>query len=317
MPLTLEQIAQLFDELKLPRALAAKGSPIDIVCPNESLHTRREGRATCRLWSDVCPHLFCFHAHCCEANQELNTWLRLKVLGTTEFPEDFEGSLPETNRRLAPGDYVYAKTVARKFPRLLKQFLKTNPPLEPIPIQAVDFLRRLDVFKPNDAVWIGRKTDSGRPACKINFRTLKEWGESPPLPSWAYTVGGAFPPGCFTRRQAFVKRGRMLVLESDWLSIPETLAMARWVADEFSVPLLAAVDSGGKSLHCYFRYPADGQLWVDWWRPALIEAGFDPATFYPHQPVRLVGQLRENGTVQQLLWARRPPKPRTRTDLPK
>jgi hypothetical protein len=43
MPLTLDQIACLFDELKLPRALAVKGSPIDIVCPNESLHSRRDG----------------------------------------------------------------------------------------------------------------------------------------------------------------------------------------------------------------------------------------------------------------------------------
>jgi hypothetical protein len=312
MPLTTDQIATLFDELKLPRALAAEGSPIDIICPNEELHTQRDERTTCRLWFDVCPHLFCFHANCRVANQELNVWLRLKVLGSTDFPEDFE--LSESSRRKAAADYVYARKVERNLPRLLKKFLKTNPSLEPIPVTAVDFLRRLRVFKPDDIVWIGKENSSGQPMHAANFHTLEQWKALPPL--WSFTTGAAYLPGSFQRCGANVAAVRALILESDSLPMPETFAMARWVEDEFSLPLLAAVSSGNTSLHCYFKYP--DREWVDCYGPALEAAGFDPRTFRPTQPIRLAGQRRaDNGAVQSLLWVRRPvrTKPRTRQKI--
>jgi hypothetical protein len=305
MQLTSEQIAALFDELKLPRALAAKGSPVDIVCPNEPLHTQHDGRASCRLWFDTCPHLYCFHLHCYETNQELNTWLRLKVLGSTEFPDDF---LPEEGGPKTAGDYVYAKNVERRFPKLLQRFRKSAPALEPIAIKAIDFLRRLRVFKSDDLVWVGQLNSAGLPKHVEQFHTLEEWTVTPPWLTWDYTAGGVFLPGCFSRSKANVKAVRALILESDSLSMEDTFAMARWVEDEFSLPLLAAVSSGNTSLHCYFRYP--GQDWVDAYRPALIAVGFDRKTFSPVQPVRLAGQRRaDNGTEQSLLWVRRP-KPR-------
>jgi hypothetical protein len=307
MQLTLDQIAQLFDELKIPRALAAKGSPIDIVCPNESLHTRHDGRASCRLWFDNCPHLYCFHAHCYEANQELNLWLRLHVLGTSEFPDDF---LPEEGEPKVPADYLYAKAVAGQFPKLLRQFRKTNPTLQPIAVGPVNFLRRLRVFKSDDLIWIGRENSSGRSMHATHFRTLEQWESLPPSQDWSFTTGAAFLPGTFRRAKANVKAVRALILESDSLSMEDTFAIARWVEDEFSLPLLAAVSSGNKSLHCYFRYP--GQDWVDCYGPALISVGFDRRTFSPVQPVRLARQRRaDNGAVQLLLWIGRP-KPRAR-----
>jgi hypothetical protein len=299
MPLTPEQIVRVLDELKLPRALAAKGSPLDIICPHEELHSHRDGRPTCRLWFDTCPHLYCFHSHCREVNQELNTWLRLKVLGTTEFPDDFEPA----NGRKAPADYAFARAVASMLPRLLKKFRPCAAALEPSQVAAADFLRRLRVFKPDDHVWIGKENSSGQPVHAANFRTLEQWKAASPPPMWSFTTGVAYLPGSFRRANANIKAVRALILESDELTVPETFAMARWVEDEFSLPLLAAVSSGNKSLHCYFRYP--GQNWVDTYGPALIAAGFDPRTFRPTQPIRLAGQVRaDNGAVQPLLWAR-------------
>ena len=149
-----------------------------------------------------------------------------------------------------------------------------------IQMSAPDFLRRLKVFKPDDLIWIGRKTSSGAPIHRIHFRTLAQWKASPPPPGWCYTAGAVFRPGSFSRSKSNVLAVRALILESDSLPLRETFAMARWVEDEFSVPLLACVHSGGKSLHCYFKHPDPNfkHGWVDQWGPALAAAGFDRRT---------------------------------------
>jgi hypothetical protein len=228
----------------------------------------------------------------------------LRVLGTTEFPDDF---LPEEDRPndcKVPGDYEYARTVAREFPKLLRRFWYSDA-LEPILVDPIDFLRRLHVFQPHDRIWIGRENSSGRPIHAANFRTLNQWEAAPPPPTWSFTTGAAFFPGSFRRSKANVKTVRTLVLESDTLTIPETFAMVQWVEDEFSLPLLAAVSSGNKSLHCYLKFP--GRSWIDHYGPALVAVGFDERTFSPAQPIRLAGQQREdNGALQSLLWVRRP-----------
>ena len=114
-------------------------------------------------------------------------------------------------------------------------------------------------------------------------------------------------PGSFNRRKEQVKAIRLLVLESDELSQIETVAAARWVEDEFSLPLLALVHSGNRSLHCYFNFP--GLDWVSRYRQALGAVGFDVTTFRPTQPVRLANQMRPNNrAVQQLLWLREAPE---------
>src|SRR6516225_10496327 len=83
-----EQIERLFHELNIPAQRIAEGSPIDIRCPFEKLHTLRDERPSCRLWFDSYPHLHCFHVHCHEAIYQKNLYLRLLLTGTTEFPED-------------------------------------------------------------------------------------------------------------------------------------------------------------------------------------------------------------------------------------
>jgi hypothetical protein len=300
--LTHEQIERLFDELKIPRHRISEGSPIDIHCPFESLHSpTQDGRPSCRLWYDEYPHCYCLHTHCSEALQEQNTWLRLLILGTTEFPTTILAKAKESSSGCA--DFAYARQVARNLPKLIDRFRPPTWPLESIAMDVPAFLRRLGVFKPNDLIWIGMEKSSGRPMHVVHFRTLKQWVASPPPLAWSFTTGATFLPGTFCRSRANVAALRALILESDSLSLPETYAMARWVEDEFSLPLLAVVSSGNKSLHNYYKHP--GQPWLDRYWPALVAAGFDKRTLLPNQPVRLANQTRaDNGATQSLLMIR-------------
>ena len=302
-PLSEEQIRKLLELLELPPERAHEGPEIFIPCPFAHLHTKPTRERDCILYFDVVPHVWCFHESCAEERQGLNSYLRLTITGSTEFPDTpHTRPVPRTT-----GSFVFEKQVAGSLPKLIAKFLPAQWPLEPITMTAPDFLRRLKVFKPDDLIWIGRKTSSGAPIHRIHFRTLARWKPSPPPPAWCYTAGAVFRPGSFSRSKSNVLAVRALILESDSLPPRETFAMARWVEDEFSVPLLACVHSGAKSLHCYFKHPDPNfkHGWLDQWGPALVAAGFDRRTLSPSQPIRLAGQRREDtGAAQELLWLR-------------
>jgi hypothetical protein len=169
---------------------------------------------------------------------------------------------------------------------------------------AWQFLKHLGVFKKVDRIWIGNERDSGQPRFSTHFRTLEEWTKAPPPRDCSFTCGAAFIPGSFSRSAANVKALRTLILESDALGGADTCAVARWIEKNFSLPLLAMVHSGNKSLHCYFEHP--GAEWVGLYRPALVEAGFCAASLRSLvQPMRLANQLRNNNAVQDLLWLRK------------
>jgi hypothetical protein len=292
-----EQIEKLFRELNLPLSLASRGSPVDIPCPLRKLHTpgRRDARPECRLWFDTHPHLHCFHTHCYEELRELNTYLRLAITGTTGFPESSGPARP-------PGDYAYARKVEKRLPKILAKFRPGDWPPSPMEMSAPAFLKRLNVFKRTDHIWIGNFWDSGRPVFAAHFRTLMEWAKAPPPRGWPFTCGAAFIPGSFARSAANVKALRTLILESDSLSQLDTVAVARWIEDEFRLPLLALVHSGNKSLHCYFQHP--GAEWLSIYQPALVAVGFCACSLRSlTQPLRLANQVRlDNQAVQHLLW---------------
>jgi hypothetical protein len=290
-----EQVRIALEYLKIPENEWDGDPHIDIPCPHAELHTKQDNRL-CRLFFDRdYPHLYCFHAHCNETLRDLNTGLRLAVLGTTDFPE---------REDTIPGDYELARRVQRNVIRIIKRFYpKTWPPVS-IPLKPLDFLEALGVFKRNDVIWIGKIESSGYPAMRSHFRTLKEWKSNPPPPTWPFTTGAAFLPGTFSRSDANVKVVRSLILESDDWAARETFAIARWIEKELGAVLLAAVFSGRESLHCYFKYP--GQKWIDRFKPALRKLGFDHQTFKKSQPIRLAGQTNaKTNATQNLLWLRK------------
>ena len=172
-------------------------------------------------------------------------------------------------------------------------------------MSAPAFLRKLRVFKKDDLIWIGLERSSGQPMHVTHFRTLAQWKAFPPPAQWSFTTGATFIPNCFRRSKSTVAAARALILESDTLSPAETFALARWIEEEFTLPFLAAVTSGDKSLHCYFPHP--GQEWLDIYRPTLVAIGFCTGSLRnPSQPMRLANQVRaENAAVQHLLWIRK------------
>jgi hypothetical protein len=225
--------------------------------------------------------------------------LRLLITGTTEFPD-----IPGYAEGRVSGDYAYARTVAKKLPKILQKFRPASWPPNPIEMAVPRFLKRLGVFRKVDHIWIGNERDSGRPMFATHFRTLAEWQKAPPPLNWSFVCGAAFIPGSFSRSAANVKALRTFIVESDALGGADTYAVAKWVEDNFSLPLLAMVHSGNRSLHCYFEHP--GAEWVGLYRPALVEAGFCAASLRSLvQPMRLANQVRANNQmVQHLLWLR-------------
>jgi hypothetical protein len=299
--LSINQVHALFDELEIPRERIAEGSSIDIICPFEKQHTNHDGRPSCRLYFNTHPHLHCLHVHCTEEIRDKNTWLRLLILGSTDFPEDAQFGSEETPRYC--GDYGYARAIVRKLPRILKAFQPSSWPPEPIKMSVPEFLQRLRVFKKDDLIWIGDVRSSGLPMHATHFRTLAGWRENPPHPLWSYITGATYLSGSYSRTKDKVAAVRLLILESDARPQPEAWALAKWIENEFNLPHLACVHSGNKSLHNYFPYP--GLDWLGRYKPALIAMGFDFRTFKPTQPVRLANQTRaDNGAIQSLLWIR-------------
>jgi hypothetical protein len=64
--------------------------------------------------------------------------------------------------------------------------------------------------------------------------------------------------------------------------------------------LVAIVDTAGKSLHGWFRYP-EHEFVVDDLKLVLPALQCDPKLFTPSQPVRLPGALRD-GKYQKLVY---------------
>jgi len=95
-----------------------------------------------------------------------------------------------------------------------------------------------------------------------------------------------------------VKQRRYLVVESDKLSRDETCAVFRWLKEACDWGLAAVVDTGGKSLHGWFRSPDED---LEEAKIVLGELGCDTKMFTPSQPVRIPGIMREDGGGMQKL----------------
>jgi len=165
----------------------------------------------------------------------------------------------------------------------------------------------LDLFKPEDVVWIGtKKNDSANDThppdwiqhCRTRFRTPAAWAKETTCPG-ILTCPNTFKPDTYSRRDSQVLHRRYLVLESDTLDKNQVCAVFRWT-EQFA-KLRAIVDTAGKSLHAWFEMPAPkvvGQL-----ETILPQLGCDPAMFIPSQPCRLPGGHRtDTGRVQSLLY---------------
>jgi len=158
----------------------------------------------------------------------------------------------------------------------------------------------LQKFRPDDVVWIGDKFDSGKPEHAAHFKTATEWmnGTTAPGP---FICPVAFKnTGCARTNDNVVSR-RFLVVESDTLSRDEVGSVFKWLCDAADLSLVAIVDTGGKSLHGWFKFEED---LLDEMKLVLPAFQCDPKLFTPSQPVRLPGALRDGvaGRYQKLVY---------------
>jgi hypothetical protein len=289
-----------------------------IVCPGVDLHTTGNGRKDCRLTVAGAPWLYCFHANCQDtvdkANYALQRLIGAGERGTGVDIRDLQRC--PTHRR--PEDVARRAIEAearRELPRVLSEFpwpaceiFEASP--DPLPERPTDNWRAfLGLFAPEDVVWVGEKINSGHKRNLPCFRTARDWlARLASLSPCQFTCGSVFQPGGFSRSDGAVKHRRFLIVESDRPDIDKDAfgAIIRWLREEHGLALAAVVDTAGKSLHAWFRFP--GSVPTEMLRIVLPAMGCDPKMFSASQPARLPGANRrdkegnQTGNFQTLLY---------------
>lgn len=281
-------------------------------CPGADSHTGKNCPRDCQLNLEGVPGLHCFHTSCREAVEYANHALR-SAIGKVERGAGIAPPLPrkpspeELARRERKQLLAKARDDARRWRKSIIDGVAPTPaelvassPV-PIPESPIDHWRLLlnALFTPEDVVWIGDKCDSGRSEHAARFRTVPAWLAETEARG-PFTVPASFKPGAFSRSKANVANRRFLVIESDTLTKPQTLALFEWCRP--FMPLRAVVDTGGKSLHGWFEFlHLTGDRFEEL-KIILPELGADPALFREAQPCRLPGWEREPGRFQRLLY---------------
>jgi hypothetical protein len=269
-------------------------------CPGKERHTNQNGKRDCILYLDKVPTLHCLHSSCAPAIEEANRKLRTAILSGSK-----EGD--GKPRRLTAEDKAKLKERDRQ-ERLRQRAAKSLPQVLAIhqwtydqiiadsPVQLMGEERDhwrllLEKFKPEDVIWIGDKFDSGKPEHTRNFKSAAQWLKEPNV-SAQFICPVAFKNTSTARSNENVLVRRFLVVESDTLAKDQVGAVFKWLRDRVGLDLIAIVDTAGKSLHGWFRYPQH-VFEVDELKLILPALQCDPKLFTPSQPVRLPGALRD------------------------
>lgn len=286
-------------------------SPLEgfVVCPGQSLHTRRAGNQDCKIYLDNVPTITCFHASCTKAIDVANRRLRRELStsgqmhpaatagqGANERQHKAELKRREMVRQRSSNSL---DVILKKFPWEVADIQRGSPGA--IPTEPRDHWRSVvGLFQPNDVIWIGDVYDSGKPENAGNFRSREDWLSLAVVPG-PFTCPSTFKIGSSSRGNEALVQRRFLVVESDTLTKDQVGAVFRWLREEAELRLRAIVDTGGKSLHGWFDDPNPDE-WKDL-RLVLPELQCDPKLFTPSQPVRLPGAFRgESSRFQQLLF---------------
>jgi hypothetical protein len=278
-------------------------------CPGHEQHTNQNGRRDCVLYLDQVPTLHCVHDSCREIVAETNRKLRAAVLnGTNEGNGTVRKLTKEGKARrdeLQRCQRLIERT-AKALPRLLVdhewtyQQICADSPVKLSGKEAEHWTLLLAKFNPEDIVWLGDKYDSGKPEHASCFKSAAQWLQQTTVAPAPLICPSVFKPGSVARSNNNVIARPFLVVESDVLTKDQVGAVFKWLKDDCGLPLVAIVDTAGKSLHGWFQYPADDAM-VKNLKLVLPALGCDPKLFTPSQPVRLPGALRD-GKYQKLVY---------------
>jgi hypothetical protein len=267
------------------------------VCPGSELHTTHNGKRDCKVYLGGVPTLTCFHSSCKEILGRKNSELRQALRDGTVDPNTRTRLTVEEKKRLAEIQRKEAlrKRAAHSRGVILAKYRWTYEEIgSQSPVNVTNNVTEqwrllLQRFNAGDVVWIGDKFDSGKPEHASHFKTVEQWNEAA-VAAGPFVCPAVFKNTSVSRSNENVVARRFLVIESDTLSRDEVGAVFKWLRDEVKLPLVAIVDTAGKSLHGWFAYPPDHLL--EELKLILPELGCDPALFKASQPVRLPGVLR-------------------------
>ena len=289
-------------------------------CPGEHLHTTPNKRADCKMYLDNVPTVYCLHSSCRATIDEANHNLRSAIAKAKwkARPPTKEEKLAMHKRRLERRKALVAELVLKRQAQVFRQRLFTDyawslkEVADSSPVKLPENPREhwrllLALFDPRENVWIGATEDSGGRRGQNHFKKAADWLQFEDIPPGHYTCPAVFQPYSTSRSNDAVLYKRFLVVESDTLSKPDTLAVFRWCRQ--FLRLNAIVDTAGKSLHGWFdrlglapgTTPREAVALYSQLKTHLVEFGCDPQMFIFSQPCRLPGALRD-GKHQRLIW---------------
>ena len=129
----------------------------------------------------------------------------------------------------------------------------------------------LNLFHPEDRLWMGGEFESGKEIHRVNFKTRDEWLELDRLPERiAY---GSFKSDIYSRTAANILAARFILVECDEIIgfkpvTPEdkernkalSAALLLFLESELGLVTRAVIDTGNRSLHCWLDRPPDDEL---------------------------------------------------------
>lgn len=270
-------------------------------------HTTPDRPGDCKVFVNAhgVPWIHCFHTSCRSEIERLNAdlvrWFRWKGLGNTPAQR---GNRWAANQAARSATQKLREKAQRELPRILQHYhwpysaICTDSP-EKVSSDVPEHGYLPALFADDDIVWIGRDVhDTGSPGHRWRFRPALQWMAEPKCPG-TFICPSAFKPGVHSRCDANVLVPRYLVVESDILDRNQIGAIFRWLEKEAHLDLHAVVDTAGKSLHGWFKYPPPELLKK--LKVILPAMGCDPALFKPSQPCRLPGAIRD-GKSQTLIY---------------
>jgi hypothetical protein len=269
-------------------------------CPGKERHTSKDGGKDCILYLDRIPTLHCLHASCAPAIEEANRKLRAAILnGCKEGDGKPKRLTAEDKAKLKERDRQerLRQRAAKSLPQVLANHQWTyDQIIADSPVQLAGEERDhwrllLKKFKPEDVIWIGDKFDSGKAEHAKHFKTATQWLKESSV-SAQFICPATFKNNSTARSNDNVLVRRFLVVESDTLAKDQVGAVLKWLRDRVGMDLVAIVDTAGKSLHGWFRFPQH-EYEVDELKLVLPALQCDPKLFTPSQPVRLPGALRD------------------------
>jgi hypothetical protein len=243
--------------------------------------------------------------------------------GCAAFPGDKEHRrrifelMPELDRgKPLSGPCLAPRPRKRKplelLPRIKRDYAATGADLwEESPIRCDadldDAQAFLNLFSREAVLWIAPDYyASSKPEHARFFRTREDWQRETFNTPGTRICPASFKTGSYSRSGENVAEHHFAVIESDkigdgelYADKDEFCALVRWLREACGWHLTAVVDSGGKSLHAWFRHPGATDMALLAEHTAAL--GLDSKFAEPSQPWRLPGVKREGSDQRQRL----------------